>query len=310
MAKKTTVTKKSSAATHAGFAAILGAPNVGKSTLLNHLVGEKVSIVSSKAQTTRMRVLGLLTEDNTQIALIDTPGIFAPRDRLDKAMVRAAWQSLEGADAVLLMVDATARQPDSKTEVIIEALQSRKQQATLVLNKVDKAKRLKLLPLAEHLSKTGVFDKIFMISALTGDGVDDLKKHLKAKMPKEPWLFPADQLTDLPERLWAAEITREQIFRQLSDELPYAAAVLPSTWENRKDGSTVIHQTIIVMRPNHRAIVLGKKGSRIKAIGQASREEMKLWLKRKVHLFLDVKADEKWQDKSEFYRVFGLEETK
>jgi GTPase len=296
--------------THAGFAAILGAPNAGKSTLLNQLVGEKVSIVSDKAQTTRMRVVGVLTEGNVQIALIDTPGIFAPRGRLDKAMVRTAWQSLDNADAVVLIADAAAHQPDARTEAILEALKKRKARVTLVLNKVDKVKPAKLLPLAERLNETGLFEDTFMISALTGDGVEDLKKHLIAKMPKGPWLFPEDQLTDLSERLWAAEITREQVFRQLHDELPYAATVVPEAWEERKDGSVAIRQTIIVMRPNHRAIVLGKNGARIKAIGQAAREEMTRSLGRKVHLFLEVKADERWQDRTEYYRLFGLEESK
>ncbi|MDD5586795.1 MAG: GTPase Era [Alphaproteobacteria bacterium] len=309
MAKNTSVSKQPPD-TYAGFAAILGAPNAGKSTLLNQLVGEKVSIVSEKAQTTRMRVVGVLTEENVQIALIDTPGIFAPKGRLDKAMVKSAWQSLDNADAIVLIADAAAFQPDARTEAIIEALKKRKGRAALVLNKVDKVKRTKLLPMAERLNETGLFEDTFMISALTGDGVPDLKKYLKGKMPKGHWLFPEDQLTDLPERLWASEITREQIFRQLHDELPYAATVVPEAWEEKKDGSVAIRQTIVVMRPNHRAIVLGKNGARIKAIGQAAREEMARWLERKVHLFLDVKADERWQDKPEFYRLFGLEESK
>jgi GTPase len=298
----------SSLPTRAGFVAILGAPNAGKSTLVNRLTGEKVSIVSDKAQTTRTRVLGILTEGETQIALVDTPGIFLPKGRFDKAMVRAAWDSLDGADAVVVLVDAAGRAQDARVEAIIAALAKQKRKAVLALNKTDKIKHAKLLPLAQSLNESGVFEAIFMISALNGEGVEDLKKDVNGKMPAGPWLFPKDQLTDVPERLWAAEITREQIFKQLSEELPYAAAVLPEKWEERKDGSTAIYQTIVVLRPNHRAIVLGKNGSRIKAIGQAAREEMARSMGRKVHLFLDVKADERWQERAEFYRMFGLEE--
>ena len=293
--------------TRAGFVAILGAPNAGKSTLLNQLVGEKLSIVSPKAQTTRMRVLGILTEGDTQIGLIDTPGIFAPKGRMDKAMVQAAWQSLDGADLIVLLVDAAVRQPDVKTEAIVEMLQKQKRRVTLVLNKVDKITTTKLLPMAESLNATGIFDTIFMLSALTGDGVDALKKHLKSHMPEGPWMFPEDQLTDLPERLLAAEITREQIFRQLHEELPYAATVQPESWEEKNDGSVVIRQTILVTRPNHRAIVLGKNGAQIKSISQKAREELVEILGRPVHLFLEVKADERWQERGEFYRLLGLE---
>lgn len=293
--------------TRAGFVAILGAPNAGKSTLLNQLVGEKLSIVTRKAQTTRIRVLGLLTEGDTQVGLIDTPGIFQPKNRLDKAMVRAAWDSLEGADDVLLIVDAAVRQPDEKTENIVQALAERKISATLAFNKVDKIKLEKLLPMAENMNASGIFDKIFMISALNGSGVADLKAHLFGKMPIGPWHYPEDQLTDLSERLLAAEITREQLLLQLHDELPYEATVLPESWEERKDGSVMVRQTILVTRPNHRAMVLGKNGARIKEIGQASRTEMAEQFGRPVHLFLDVKADERWQEKSEFYRLFGLD---
>jgi len=293
--------------TRAGFVASLGAPNAGKSTLLNQMLGEKLSIVTHKAQTTRIRVLGLLTEGQTQIGLIDTPGIFQPKGRLEKAMVRAAWDSLEGADAVILIVDAAARQPDPKVESILEVLAKRKQKVTLVLNKVDRIKLEKLLPLTERMHATGLFDEIFMISALTGDGVGELKAKLLAAMPVGPWHYPEDQLTDLSERLLAAEITREQIFHQLHDELPYCATVIPESWEERKDGSVMVRQTILVVRANHRAMVLGKNGARIKEIGQAARQEMTEQFGRTVHLFLDVKADERWQEKSEFYRLFGLD---
>lgn len=293
--------------TRSGFAAIIGAPNAGKSTLLNQLVGEKLSIVSSKAQTTRMRVLGLLTEGDTQIGLIDTPGIFAPRDRLDKAMVQAAWQSLDDADAVLLVVDALSDRQENKVEGIIATLKQREIRATLVLNKTDKIKPAALLPMVERFNASGAFDEIFMISALTGDGVAELKSHLKSRMPEGLWLYPADQLTDLSERLLAAEITREQLFRQLREELPYSATVQPESWEEKKDGSVVVRQTIIVNRPNHRAIVLGKNGAQIKSISQKSREELAGITGRVVHLFLEVKVDENWQERGDFYRMFGLE---
>jgi GTP-binding protein Era len=294
-------------ATRAGFVAILGAPNAGKSTLLNRLIGQKISIVSPKPQTTRMRVLGVLTEGQTQIAFVDTPGIFAAKRRLDRAMVNAAWQSLEGADAVVLLVDASAKQPDAMTEAIIEALRKKKQKVILALNKVDAIKVEKLLPLAARLNETGIISDVFMISALTGDGVEDLKKHLMQKMPKSPWFFGEDQLSDLPSSLLAAEATREQLFRQLQQELPYGATVVPESWETKKDGSAVIRQSIVIARASHKPMVLGSGGSRIKQISQAARREIESMLGIKVHLYLDVKVDEKWQDRSEFYRMVGLE---
>ncbi len=297
--------------TKAGFVAILGAPNAGKSTLLNQLLGEKLSIVTHKAQTTRIRVLGLLTEGDTQIGLIDTPGIFRPKSRLETAMVRAAWEALDGADAVVVLVDASGRQPDPMVEDLLKELSHRTHsRLILALNKVDKIKVERLLPLVELFSKTAAFEEIFMISALTGDGVAKLKAKLMGMMPQGAWHYPDDQLTDLSERLLAAEITREQILLQLHDELPYAASVVPEGWEERKDGSVAISQTILVMRPNHRAIVLGKNGSRIKELGQAARLEMAAQLGHPVHLFLTVKADERWQERGEFYRLFGLDDTK
>ncbi len=293
--------------TRAGFVAILGAPNAGKSTLLNRLLGEKLSIVTRKAQTTRIRVLGLLTEGTTQIGLIDTPGLFRPKDRLDKAMVRAAWDSLEGADLVLFLLDAAARPDEEKLGDVLSVLEKRKVRAVLALNKTDRVKPEKLLPLAQKMDQTGLFDRIFMISALTGDGVAALKEYLLSHMPPGPWPYPEDQLTDLPERLLAAEITREQILLQLHDELPYGATVLPEAWEEKRDGSAAIRQTIVVSKPAHRAMVLGKGGSRIKEIGRAARAEMAAQLGRPVHLFLDVKADGKWKEKPEYYSLFGLE---
>ena len=292
--------------THAGFVAIIGAPNAGKSTLLNHLIGQKISIVSPKAQTTRMRTLGVLTEGDTQINFIDTPGIFAPKRRLDRAMVDTAWQSLADADAVVWLVDAAARD-DDRQDVIITMLQKRHARVILALNKVDKIEVARLLPLAQKLNDSGVVSDVFMISALNGSGVDDLKAHLRAKMPEGPWLYPEDQVSDVPARLLAAEITREQLYRQLQQELPYAAAVLPETWETKRDGSAVIHQVIIVTREAHKPIVLGKAGARIKSIGAAARRELEKFTESRVHLFLQVKVDEKWQDRSDFYQMFGLE---
>jgi len=298
---------ETSTQTRAGFVAILGAPNAGKSTLLNQLIGEKLSIVTRKAQTTRIRILGLLTEGDTQMGLIDTPGLFQPQTRLDRAMVRAAWESLDGADAVLFIVDASARMPDARCEAAMKQLAERKKRhVILALNKVDKIARQKLLPLAAQMDASGLFEKIYMISALNGDGVSDLKQDLLAQMPVGPWPYPEDQLTDVSERLLAAEITREQILLQLNEELPYVSTVMPEAWDEHRDGSVVIRQTIMVERPNHRAIVLGKNGARIKAISQAAREEMAEQFGRPVHLFLEVKADEKWQDKPEYYRLFGL----
>ncbi len=296
--------------TKAGFAALIGAPNAGKSTLLNRLLGEKLSIVTQKAQTTRMRVLGILTDEETQIGLIDTPGIFKPKARIDKAMVNAAWESLEGADAVLLLVDASQRQPNAKTEEILEALARRQQKVALVLNKIDQVARPDLLPLAQTMQGLADFDAIFMISAKTGDGVADLKKYLKDKMPQGAWLYPDDQLTDVPERLLAAETTREQCLLQLQEELPYQATVLPEAWEERDDGSVLIRQRIVVTKSNHRQIVLGKGGSRIKAIGSAARAELMEALQRPVHLFLDVQVDERWQERADYYELFGLEAPK
>jgi GTP-binding protein Era len=292
--------------THAGFVAILGAPNAGKSTLLNRMIGQKVSIVSPKAQTTRIRTLGILTEGVTQISFIDTPGIFAAKNRLDRAMVQAAWKSLEDADAIVLLVDATWRL-DEKIEAIITELAKRKASVILALNKVDAIEVGKLLPLAAQLNESGIFADTFMISALSGDGVDALKEHLQKKMPESPWFFGEDQISDLPTQILAAEMTREQLYRQLQQELPYAAAVMPESMEEKRDGSVIIRQTIVVERDNHRPMILGKGGARIKSIGEKARADIAQLLGRKVHLFLDVKADERWQDRPDFYRTFGLD---
>jgi GTP-binding protein Era len=297
------------APTRAGFVALIGAPNSGKSTLLNALVGAKVSIVSRKVQTTRARVLGIAIEGKAQLVFVDTPGIFAPRKRLDRAMVAAAWQGAADADLVALLVDAhaCARVIDDDTRAITAKLKESGRKATLVLNKVDLVNPPQLLGLADALNREGVFTDTFMISALTGDGVGDLKRHFAKAMPPGPWLFPEDQISDMPDRLLAAEIVREQLFEQLHQELPYALTVETEGWEERKDGSVKIDATIYVERESQRAIALGAKGERIKAIGAAARKELETLLERRVHLFLFVKVRGKWQDDPERYRAMGLE---
>lgn len=295
--------------TRAGFVALIGAPNSGKSTLLNALVGAKVSIVSRKVQTTRARVLGIAIEGGAQIVFVDTPGIFAPRKRLDRAMVAAAWQGAEDADLVALLVDAHAnvRALDRDTEAILAKLAESGRKAVLVLNKVDLVNPPQLLGLAERLNRGGLFTDTFMVSALTGDGVGDLRRHFAKAMPAGPWLYPEDQISDMPDRLLAAELVREQLFEQLHQELPYALTVETEAWEERKDGSVKIDATIFVERESQRAIVLGKGGERIKAVGAAARRELESLFERRVHLFLFVKVRGKWQDDPERYRAMGLE---
>ena len=296
-----------------GVVAVLGAPNAGKSTLVNALVGQKVAIVSAKAQTTRARMLGIALHENddanTQMILVDTPGIFAPRRRLDRAMVSAAWEGAESADAVLLLVDPI-KQRRHELEPLIEQLAQRPEKKILVLNKVDIAKKEPLLALAQELSAKVDFAEIYFISALTGDGVVELKDALAAEMPEGEWMYPEDQVSDASERLLATEITREQLYRQLHEELPYDSMVRPEKYVERKDGSVEIHQQIIVARDNQRMIVLGKGGSKIKSIGQAAREELSELLGRKVHLFLHVKATENWAEDKEMFEEMGLDWTK
>jgi GTP-binding protein Era len=285
---------------------VLGAPNVGKSTLINQIVGAKVSIVSPKVQTTRTRVLGIHIEGTSQIVFIDTPGIFQPRRRLDRAMVAAAWSGAEDADAVLLLVDA-AKGLDANTRAIVERLKSAGRPAILVLNKVDLAKKPALLRFASELNADGAFTDTFMVSALTGDGVGDLVTHLAGRMAEGPWHFPEDQISDMPQRLLAAEITREQLYRQLHEELPYAATVETESWDERRDGSVRIDQVVFVERESQRAIVLGKGGRRIRALGEAARIELEAIFERRVHLFLFVKVRESWGDDPERYRDWGLD---
>lgn len=293
-----------------GVVAVLGAPNAGKSTLVNQLVGQKVAITSAKAQTTRARMMGIALhpddKPDTQMVLVDTPGIFVPKRRLDRAMVSAAWDGAEAADAVLLLVDPI-KQRRRELLPLIEALSKRPERRLLVLNKVDVAKKEPLLALAQELGGKVEFAEIYFVSALTGDGVAQLKAALAALMPAGPWHYPADQVSDASERLLATEITREQLYKQLHEELPYDSAVRPERYKPRPDGSLEIHQQIIVTRPNQRAIVLGKGGARIKAIGEAARKELSEMFGVKVHLFLHVKVEEDWAESKEVFDEIGLE---
>ena len=290
----------------AGFVAIVGAPNVGKSTLLNRLVGAKVSIVSPKVQTTRTRVLGICIEGPAQIIFIDTPGIFQPRRRLDRAMVAAAWIGTADADEVLLLVDAS-RGLDRNTAAIVKKLKRAERTVILAINKVDLVNKPDLLALAAELNQAGAFTDTFMISAETGDGVADLTALLAGRVAAGRWLFPEDQISDMPGRLTAAEITREQLYLQLHKELPYAAAVETESWKDQDDGSLRIEQVVYVERGSQKAIVLGMKGSRVKSIGEAARKELEEIFGRRVHLFLFVKVRGNWGDDPERYRDLGLD---
>jgi GTP-binding protein Era len=307
-------------ATRAGFAAIIGAPNAGKSTLVNRLVGSKVSIVTRKVQTTRFNVRGVAMAGEAQIVLVDTPGIFKPRRRLDRSMVRAAWSGAEDADVVVHLVDAEAevavaegsakgaqKRSVEDREAITESLKAAGRKAILGLNKVDLIRRETLLGLSQALFDSGVYSEVFMISAETGSGVQDLKARLAALMPEGPWLYPEDQAADLPTRLLAAEITREKLYLRLHEELPYSAAVETTAFTDTKDGGVRIEQNIYVEREGQRPIVLGKGGQTLKWIGQKAREELTELLGRPAHLFLHVKVDERWQERRELYAAQGLE---
>ena len=295
-----------SATKSCGTIALVGAPNAGKSTLLNRLVGSKLSIVTPKVQTTRSRVLGIALRGAAQLIFIDTPGIFAPKRRLDRAMVAAAWASAEDADLVVVLVDA-ARGLDDDTRQILARLKGTGRRTVVAINKIDLVKRESLLPLADALGKAGDFERVFMISSTAGDGTDDLADFLAGAMPQGPWLYPEDQLTDLPQRLLAAEITREQIFLQLHQELPYATTVETEGWEERADGSVKITQTIHVQRPGQKAIVLGKGGAQVKQIGAAARAELERLFERRVHLFLFVRVSENWAEDRAHYAAIGLD---
>ena len=301
-----TVDEAQATAKRCGHVALIGAPNAGKSTLLNRLVGRKLSIVTPKPQTTRTRLLGIATEGPTQIIYVDTPGIFAPRRRLDRAMVAAAWIGAEDADRTVLLVDV-ARGVDRDTRRILGRLAERGRESILALNKIDLVRRDGLLGLVDTLLRGGQFDPVFMISGHTGDGVGDLKRYLAGALPQGPWLFPEDQLSDMPERVIAAEVTREQVFLQLRDELPYGSTVETERWEDKNDGSARIEQVIFVQRPSQRAIVLGEGGQRIKGIGARARAALERMLERRVHLFLFVKVRENWVDDRERYTALGLD---
>ncbi len=292
--------------TQCGFVALVGAPNAGKSTLLNLLIGGKVSIVTPKVQTTRTRITGICMAGQTQIVFLDTPGIFTPKRRLERAMVTAAWSGAHDADIVVVLIDAN-RGIDRDSQRIIDGLGEQNRTAILALNKIDTVKRDRLLPLADELQKTGIFTATFMISALKGDGVDDLRAFLAGRMATGPWLYPKDQLSDIPLRLLAAEVTREKLFLRLHQELPYALTVETEAWEERKDGSVMIDQIVYVLRDSHKPIVLGKGGRQIKDVGTMAREDLTEILGQKVHLFIHVKVAPKWTDDPSQYRNMGLE---
>ena len=293
-----------------GFAAIIGAPNAGKSTLVNRLVGSKVSIVTHKVQTTRFPVRGVMMHGDAQVVLVDTPGIFAPKRRLDRAMVQSAWEGATDADAVVHLVDARAwaGQGDrAEDEAIIARLKALGKKAILALNKIDLVDRPALLGAAKALFDLGVYSDVLMISGLNGDGVGQLADMLAAKMPEGPFLFPADQAADMPVRLLAAEVTREKLMLRLHQEIPYQLTVETETWEQHKNGSVKVEQMIHVAREGHRSIVLGKAGQTIKEIGMAARKELAGILGRPVHLFLRVKVSERWQENRERYSALGLD---
>jgi len=306
--------------TRAGFIAVIGAPNAGKSTLVNRLVGTKVSIVTQKVQTTRFPVRGVAMEGESQMVLIDTPGIFKPRRRLDRAMVRAAWGRAEDADAVVHLVDANAqiqvaegsgtpadRKAAIDVDTIVEGLTTASNRAILALNKIDLLRRDTLLALTQSLFGKGVYDEVFMISAANGAGVEDLKRRLAALMPEGPWFYPADQSADIPARLLAAEITREKVYLRVHEELPYAASVQTTAFEERRDGSARLEQTIYVEREGQRGILLGKNGQTLKWIGEASRTELAELFDRPVHLFLHVKVKETWAEDRDIFQEMGLD---
>ena len=292
--------------TRCGFVALIGAPNAGKSTLINRLVGSKVSIVSRKVQTTRTLVRGIAIEGNSQIIFVDTPGIFAPKRRLDRAMVTSAWSGAGDAEFVSLLIDVR-RGIDEEVDAILQKLPSISQPVALIMNKIDLVERERLLSLAQELNGRFKFIETFMVSAENGDGVPHIREVLARLMPPGPWLYPEDQVSDAPLRMLAAEITREKLFERLHDELPYQLTVETESWQERKDGSVRIEQTIYVARETHRKIILGKGGQSIKAIGEQARREIAVEIEAPVHLFLFVKVRENWVNDPARYREMGLE---
>jgi GTP-binding protein Era len=298
-------------ATRCGFVALIGAPNAGKSTLINALVGEKIAIVTRKAQTTRSTVRGVLTREAAQIVFVDTPGLFAPKRRLDRAMVAYAWGAAADADVLALLIDARKEAAQAgvsdETQSILDTLKESRKPKLLVLNKIDAMERAKLLELSARLNAALAFDETFMISALNRDGIDRLLERLADMVPPGPWLYPEDQITEAPIRSLAAEITREKLFERLHDELPYQATVETDSWKDQPDGSARIEQTVFVTRESHRKIVIGEGGRTIKAIGTAARKDIAEAHGANVHLFLHVKVRENWLDDPERYRAMGLE---
>ena len=293
--------------TKSGFAALIGAPNAGKSTLMNAMVGSKVSIVTPKVQTTRSRIRGIAMEGPAQIVFIDTPGIFQPKRRLDRAMVQAAWKGAEDGDVLLLVHDCARREIDQDTAAIVAQLAESGRPASLVLNKIDLAPQERLLERAAEMAKQYEFERIFMVSAETGNGVNDLRQWLAEKMPAGPYLFDPEDLSDMPLRLLAAEIMREKLFLNLHQELPYQLTVETEKWEEQEDGSATVHLSIYVAREGHRGIVLGKKGSTIKRIGMAARIELEETLDRRVHVLSHVKFRKDWMDDAARYSVWDLD---
>ena len=289
-----------------GFVAIIGPPNAGKSTLSNALVGQKVAIVTQKAQTTRMRLRAVVMHGQAQVILVDTPGIFAAKQRFDRAMVKEAWMGVEDADEVLVVLDA-ARADTKEIDIMLEGLAGSKKQASLVINKIDAVRNDSLLALVQKLNERVAFKDTFLISALTGDGLERLKDTLGEAMPEGPWLYPEDQAADIPSLLLASEVMREKLFLRLHQELPYALTVETEKWENKKDGSVRIEQTVYVQRDSQKAIVLGKGGQTIKEIGAQAREELQEMFERRVHLFTFVKVRKNWQEDPERYRMLGLD---
>ena len=295
------------AMTKAGFVALIGAPNAGKSTLMNAMVGQKVSIVTPKVQTTRSRIRGIAMQDTAQIIFVDTPGIFTPKRRLDRAMVQAAWQGAEDGDILLMLHDCARREIDEDTLNIIEQLKKSGRKASLVLNKIDLPPQERLLERADAMSKLYDFERIFMVSAETGNGIDDLKSWLAGHMPASPYMFDPDDLSDMPLRLLAAEIMREKLFLNLHQELPYQLTVETESWDEREDGSAEVHLSIYVAREGHRGIILGKQGQTIKRIGSAARRDLEDALERRVHVFSHVKYRKDWMDDSARYSLWDLD---
>ena len=294
------------ASTKCGFVALVGAPNAGKSTLLNALVGSKIAIVTHKVQTTRSKLVGVALHDQTQMIFVDTPGIFSATKRLERAMVAAAWEGANDADVVILLVDSMCKISDS-TRTIAEGLKNSSKKAILAFNKIDTVRRDKLLAMSQELNDIGDFEETMMISAKTGNGLEDLQNKIADFLPEGPWLYPEDHLTDITERMLASEITREKFFERFHKELPYATTIETERWRELKDGSVRIEQIIYVERDSQKQIVIGKGGKGLKTIGQQSREELQELLGRKVHLFIFVKVRKGWSDDKERYRNMGLD---